>query len=287
MPLSHHVTRAEKDRYSWWLITWWFPETWKALLEWLRQHPGSCKSIRTKRERRESDREEGWGIRFTIYPGGGGPGTMVSVLLQPVCAWHGGRKLSCWERMPLWPDLFCVPPILTWESFCDRCPNGFYVSDLCPHNTGWYSPQLEKRQRRDPHPFKRQLLWVQWAVGRLEYTRVGNPGQHSSIATRAVACWQRVPMRNEKRGGGEETPSPWTSHQKCHGLGAGWKRIFRHETIRVWFFGFCILRPSLVLSALHSLGNHNLGRKNHFNYLVYTLYLWLFLSESWKCKRSN
>ena len=45
----------------------------------------------------------------------------------------------------------------------------------------------------------------QWGVWN---TRVGNPGQSSSIATRAVACWQRVPMRNEKRGGGEETPSP-------------------------------------------------------------------------------
>ena len=44
----------------------------------------------------------------------------------------------------------------------------------------------------------------QWGVWN---TRVGNPGQSSSIATRAVACWQRVPMRNEKRGGGEETPS--------------------------------------------------------------------------------
>ena len=124
----------------------------------------------------------------------------------------------------------------------------------------------------------------QWGIWN---TPEGYSGQSSSIASTTVAYWQRVPMRKQKRGDGEETPSPWTSHQKCHGLGAGWKRIFRHETIRVWFFGFCILRPSLVLSALHSLGNHNLGRKNHFNYLVYTLYLWLFLSESWKCKRNN
>ena len=27
----------------------------------------------------------------------------------------------------MWPDPFCVPPILTWESFCGRSPNGFYV----------------------------------------------------------------------------------------------------------------------------------------------------------------
>ena len=82
------------------------------------------------------------------------------------------------------------------------------------------------------------------------------------------SLWER---RSEE--GGQETPSPWTRHQKYHGLGMGWNRIYRHGTIRVWFFSFCILRPSLVLSALHSLGNHNLGRKNHFNYLVYALYL--------------
>ena len=42
------------------------------------------------------------------------------------------------------------PSILTWEASCGRRPNGFYVSDLCPHNTGWCSPQLEKRQRPSP-----------------------------------------------------------------------------------------------------------------------------------------
>ena len=34
-----------------------------------RQHLGSYKSIQTKRERNESDREEGWGIRLTILLG--------------------------------------------------------------------------------------------------------------------------------------------------------------------------------------------------------------------------
>ena len=59
--------------------------------------------------------------------------------------------MSCWGQMPLWPDPFCAPPNLTWESFCGRHPNGFYVSVLCPHNIGWHSPQSEKTQRRDPH----------------------------------------------------------------------------------------------------------------------------------------
>ena len=232
-------------------------------------------------ERRESDREEGWGIRRTIYPGGGGLGRMLSVLLQPLWAWHGGRKLSCCGWMPLWPDPFCVPPILTWESFCGKSPNGFYVSDLCPQNIGWHSPHLPKKKKKKGETlthssgryFGRSEQWGVWN------TPEGNPGQHSSVASRAVAFWMRVPVRKEKWGqgwvgvGGARDSKSLNKPQKCHGLGAGWKRISRHETIRVWFFSFCILRPSLVLSALHSLGNHNLGRKNHFNYLVYALYL--------------
>ena len=39
-----------------------------------RQHLGSYKSIQTKRERNESDREEGWGIRLTILLGRRWPG---------------------------------------------------------------------------------------------------------------------------------------------------------------------------------------------------------------------
>ena len=98
-----------------------------------------------------------------------------------------------------------------------------------------------------------------------------NPGQSSYVAATALACWQRFPMRKEKRRWEEETPTPQTSYQKCHGMAAGWKRISRHKTIPIWLISFYILRSSLVLSALHTLGNHNLGRKNHFNCLVYTL----------------
>ena len=28
----------------------------------------------------------------------------------------------------------------------------------CPHNIGWPNPQLQRRQKRDPHPFGQQLL---------------------------------------------------------------------------------------------------------------------------------
>ena len=96
---------------------------------------------------------------------------MVSVLFQPLMLdtvdrsclageWRGGGAVVAGE-MSLWRDPCCVPPILTWESSCGGRPNVFYVSDLCPHNIGWHSPHLQKRKRRDPHPFKQQLLWVQ------------------------------------------------------------------------------------------------------------------------------
>ena len=37
-------------------------------------------------------------------------------------------------------------------------------------------------------------------------TPEGNPGQSSSVASTALAWWQRVPMRKEKRGGGGRDP---------------------------------------------------------------------------------
>ena len=43
------------------------------------------------------------------YQGRNGQGTIVSVLLQPLCAWHDAWKLSCWVWMPLWPDPFHAP----------------------------------------------------------------------------------------------------------------------------------------------------------------------------------
>ena len=45
----------------------------------------------------------------------------------------------------------------------------------------------------------------QWGIWN---TPEGYSGQSSSIASTTVAYWQRVPMRKQKRGDGEETPSP-------------------------------------------------------------------------------
>ena len=60
----------------------------------------------------------------------------------------------------------------------------------------WPRPQLERRQRREPHPFGRQLLGCskQWG---LRNTPEGNPGQSSSVASTALTCSQRVPMKKK------------------------------------------------------------------------------------------
>ena len=83
------------------------------------------KLIQTDKRRSESEREEGWGMCITILLGRHGQGTIVSVLLEPLYAWQSAWKLSCWGWIPLWPDPFHVPLILTWESSCGRHPNCF------------------------------------------------------------------------------------------------------------------------------------------------------------------
>ena len=63
-------------------------------------------------------------------------------------------------------------------------------------------------------------------------THRGDPGQSSSVASTALACLQRVPMRKEMQGGGERGPKvpQNVGHQKCRGLDVSQKRISRHET---------------------------------------------------------
>ena len=92
------------------------------------------------------------------YRGGGGQGTLVSVLLQSLCASRSAQKLSCCGHMTLWPDPFHVPLILTWESSRGRHPNGFMCL-TCAHTIlvglvlSW-----KEVERQDPHPFRQQLL---------------------------------------------------------------------------------------------------------------------------------
>ena len=102
------------------------------------------------------------------------------------------------------------------------------------HNTGWPSSQLERRQRRDPHPFGRQLLGhsEQWGLCN---TPEGNPGHSSSVASTALDCLQRVPMRKEVR---EEAPRslygpPKMSWSK-RGLEKNFQTIDRREGNKVY-----------------------------------------------------
>ena len=109
-----------------WLTVWWFPETWRALLgrfrgntqvpvnQWVPKGKGMKV---TGKKTEESSLQSYWG--------GGGQETMISVLFQPLCAWHSARKLSCRGHMHLWPDPFHAPLILTQESSFGRHPNGF------------------------------------------------------------------------------------------------------------------------------------------------------------------
>ena len=84
------------------------------------------------------------------------------------------------------------------------------MPDPCPHNIGWPSPQLERRQRRDHHPFGRRLLGLseQWGLWN---TPKGNPGQNYPVASTALASWQRVLLKKEKKGGGPPKVPVWAT----------------------------------------------------------------------------
>ena len=264
-----------------WLTIWWFPETWKALLGWLRgntqasvnQSKPKWKEEKVTGKKAEASAEQyireavAWEecslFCFNHYEPDMVDGSCLAAggcpcgLILSVCPPSSHGSLSVARALMAFTCLICAHRILVGIVLI--CKKKKKKGETLTHSSGRY--------------FGRSEQWGVWN------TPEGNPGQHSSVASRAVAFWMRVPVRKEKWGqgwvgvGGARDSKSLNKPQKCHGLGAGWKRISRHETIRVWFFSFCILRPSLVLSALHSLGNHNLGRKNHFNYLVYALYL--------------
>ena len=72
--LRYHVTQADRHsrEQTHHLVIPWNVEGTLGMTQ--RQCLGFCKSIRTKRGRSESDREEGWGIRLTILLGRRWPG---------------------------------------------------------------------------------------------------------------------------------------------------------------------------------------------------------------------
>ena len=127
--------------------------------------------------------------------------------------------------MSLRPDPFRVPLILTRESSCGRRPNGFSVPDLCPHNIGWPSPQLERRQK-ETFTHSGSSCWDAVSSGAFEIH------QGVTLARVPQLLPQHLPIGRgslrERRS--KEAGRPRLGHQKCRGLGAGWKRISRHET---------------------------------------------------------
>ena len=123
----------------------------------------------------------------------------------------------------MWSDLFCVPLInVAGTLMVFKCLTHAHTI------SNWPSPQLERRQRRHSQPFGRQLLGrrEQWGLWN---TPEGNPGQSSSVASTALACSQRVPMKKERRGGGEETPrSPYGSPIMS------WSRCVLEKNFQTW-----------------------------------------------------
>ena len=84
------------------------------------------------------------------YRGGGGQGTVVFFASTTLCL------IQCTEfvllgQMPLWPDPFRVPLILTWESSRGRHPNGFMCL-TCAHTilVGLVLSWKEDKKRPSP-----------------------------------------------------------------------------------------------------------------------------------------
>ena len=152
-----------------------------------RQHLGSCKSIWTKRERSESDREEGWGICLTILLGRRWPGDNALCFASTTMCLTRAQKLSCWGWMPLWPDSFCVHLVFTWESSWGRRHNGFKCL-TCAHAT-MGGLVLRKEERGETLTCPGGSYWG--AVSS------GARGTHQRVTLARVPQWlpQHLPVR--------------------------------------------------------------------------------------------
>ena len=146
-----------------------------------------------------------------------------SVLLQH---WHGVQKLSCQGQMPLWPDPFRVPLILTRESSCGRRPNGFSVPDLCPHNIGLPSPQLERSWKARPSAIQTAATGESGAFGTQQRVTLARVPQFlpQHLPVLRGSLWKR---RSEDVG--EETPSSLYRSPKM-----SWSRRGLEENFQTW-----------------------------------------------------
>ena len=339
-----------------WLTIWWFPETWKALLEWLRgntqasvnqSRPKGKEEKRTGKKAEEStlqyiweavargqrslfcfnliqwtevillgaDALVAWSVLFApdphmgVFLAGALMGFMclscahtilVGIVLSrkkqkgetlshsqkgeiltraSLVAQRAKRLLAMQETWvsslgqedPLKKEMAIHSSTLAWKITWTEKPSRLQSMGSQRVGHDWATSLSLSLTHSSCSYFGCAEQWGLWTYQRWTLARV------PTLLPQHLPVGRGSPVRKEKQRWWEETPSPWTSHQKCHGLAAGWEIISRHEIIWVWFFSFCILRPSLVLFALHSLCNHKLGRKNHFNYIVYTLYIFLIV----------
>ena len=195
-----------------------------------RQHLGSCKSIWTERERNESDREEGWGIHLTILSGRQWPRdnglcfASVTDTVHRSCLAGGGYPCG----------MICSMSPLSSHGSLHVAGTLMVFKCLIHAHTILVGLVLSWKEvkRRDPHPFGWQLLgcsehWGLWK------TREGNPG----LVTELLSCFHSTRLfaegsyeKGQARRWGKRPQDLLMGHQKCHGLGMGWKRISRHET---------------------------------------------------------
>ena len=108
------------------------------------------------------------------------------------------------------------------QSYRGGSGQGMMVSVL---NISWPSPQLERRQK-ETFTHSGSSCWDAVSSGAFEIH------QGVTLARVPQLLPQHLPIGRgslrERRS--KEAGRPRLGHQKCRGLGAGWKRISRHET---------------------------------------------------------
>ena len=99
----------------------------------------------------------------------------------------------------------------------------------------------------------------------------------------AYWVWGRVRQRTSPYGVGGETG--YTAQEDVKSINS--YNTGEGRTIRVWFFPSCIPRPSLVLSALLSLGRHNPLSLHHWIFPLFLIVPITYKKKKKKKKRPS
>ena len=202
---------------------------WKALLGWLRGN--TCAPVNQSRPKGKEVKVTGKKAEestFTILLESRCQETTISVLLQPLCAWHSAQKLSCWGRM-----LLClIHSMSLLSSHRSLHVSGTLMAFKCmtwAHTILVGLVLIWKEDKAETLSCSGSSYWGIVSSGafgthqRVTMARVPQLlPQHLPIGKESL--WKRKSEEVEKR-----PQVPRTGHQKCHGLGAGWKIISRHE----------------------------------------------------------